>query len=242
MDSAASVAMHSAAPGIDITEFLIRLGFAALFGVSIGFERQWRLRAAGMQTTGLVAVGAALFALLDIANSSSDTTRIVAGVVTGVGFIAGGVIFRSGLGVTGLNTAATMWSTAAVGALAGFGYEQAAGAAAGMVIFLNLVLQPLADLINARARRFQGGETIYTLIVHCERDSQSAVGAAILGAISGAALSLQSLTRKHAEDDCVNLQADIYSPKPDDARIEELSRRLLSMPGVKQSEWRSAAA
>ena len=82
--------------------------------------------------------------------NAGDTTRIVAGVVTGVGFIAGGVIFREGVNVTGLNTAATIWSTAAVGALAGFGLWREATAGAIAILLLNLLLQPLADAIDAR--------------------------------------------------------------------------------------------
>ncbi len=135
-----------------IGAFLARLGLAALLGIAIGFERQWRQRATGLHTSSLVSIGAALFALLDEVLNAGDTTRIVAGVVTGVGFIAGGVIFRSGVNVTGLNTAATIWATAAVGALAGFGYWGEAAAGAVLIILLNLVLQPLADRIDARTR------------------------------------------------------------------------------------------
>ena len=221
-------------------EFFTQLGLAAGLGIAIGFERQWRQRAAGLHTSSLVAVGAALFALLDTMMNAGDTTRIVAGVVTGVGFIAGGVIMRSGLNVTGLNTAATIWATAAVGALAGLDLRWEAAIAAGTIILLNLLLQPLADGINARARRLQSAETVYTLTILCSTESQSAVSEAIVQAISGSSLSLQSLTRHHAEDDQVKLEAEVFSTKSDDARINELSTRLLSFPGVQRTDWRSA--
>lgn len=133
-------------------EFLIRLGVAAALGIAIGFERQWRQRAAGLHTSSLVAVGAALFALLDGLLRAGDMTRIVAGVVTGIGFVAGGVILRSGFNVTGLNTAATIWATAAVGALAGFGLTVEAAAGAAVIILLNVLLQPLAAFIDARSK------------------------------------------------------------------------------------------
>lgn len=135
-----------------LAEFLSRLAVAAALGIAIGFERQWRQRAAGLHTSSLVAIGSALFALLDLTLKAGDTTRIVAGVVTGVGFIAGGVILRSGVNVTGLNTAATIWATSAVGALAGFGLWRESAIAAGVIIFLNLVLQPLANAIDARTQ------------------------------------------------------------------------------------------
>jgi putative Mg2+ transporter-C (MgtC) family protein len=135
---------------LTIAVFLARLGVAAALGIAIGFERQWRQRATGLHTSSLVAIGAALFALLDQTIGAGDTTRIVAGVVTGVGFIAGGVILRSGVNITGLNTAATIWATAAVGALAGFGFWAEAVSGAAAIILLNLLLQPLADAIDAR--------------------------------------------------------------------------------------------
>lgn len=137
---------------LTILEFLARLGVAALLGTAIGFERQWRQRATGLHTCSLVAIGAALFALLDSTIAAGDTTRVVAGVVTGVGFIAGGVILRSGANISGLNSAATIWATAAVGALAGFGYWREAAAGAIAIVLLNLVLQPLADAIDARTQ------------------------------------------------------------------------------------------
>ncbi|MBV9719330.1 MAG: MgtC/SapB family protein [Candidatus Eremiobacteraeota bacterium] len=136
-----------------VVEFIARLAIAAGLGIAIGFERQWRQRAAGLHTSSLVSIGSALFALLDVTIGAGDTTRIVAGVVTGVGFIAGGVIFRSGFNVTGLNTAATIWATAGVGALAGFGLWPQATAGAAAIILLNLLLQPLADAIDARTTR-----------------------------------------------------------------------------------------
>jgi putative Mg2+ transporter-C (MgtC) family protein len=138
---------------LTISTFVARLSIAALLGIAIGFERQWRQRATGLHTSSLVSIGAALFALLDTTIGAGDTTRIVAGVVTGVGFIAGGVIFRSGINVTGLNTAATIWATAGVGALAGFGFWQEAAAGAVVIILLNLLLQPLADAIDARTQQ-----------------------------------------------------------------------------------------
>jgi putative Mg2+ transporter-C (MgtC) family protein len=138
---------------VTVAEFVSRLAIAAGLGIAIGFERQWRQRAAGLHTSSLVSIGSALFALLDVTIAPGDTTRIVAGVVTGVGFIAGGVIFRSGFNVTGLNTAATIWATAGVGALTGFGLWPQAAAGAAAIILLNLLLQPLADAIDARTGR-----------------------------------------------------------------------------------------
>lgn len=119
--------------------FLERLAVATALGLAIGFERQWRQRTAGLHTITLVAVGAALFTALPELLGSSDIMRVAAQVVTGVGFLAGGVILREGFNVKGLVTAATLWSTAAVGALAGTGLEFQAMVGAAVIFMVNLL-------------------------------------------------------------------------------------------------------
>ena len=93
------------------TEFTIRLLSAAIAGLLIGFERQWNNKSAGIRTNTLVAIGAALFVLLsiNITKDSGDVTRIIGQVVTGIGFLGAGIIFKEGLNVRGLTTAATVW-------------------------------------------------------------------------------------------------------------------------------------
>src|SRR5262245_28054278 len=102
------------------TAFLLHAGAAALMGTAIGLERQWGQHSAGLRTNALVAFGAALFVSLPGLLGGTPTASHLAGqVVTGVGFLGGGVILREGLTIRGLNTAATLWCSAAVGALAG---------------------------------------------------------------------------------------------------------------------------
>lgn len=222
-------------------ELFVRLGIAALLGAFIGFERQWRQRSAGLHTTSLVAIGAALFTLLDIVMGAGDRTRIVAGVVTGVGFIAGGVILRTGANVSGLNTAATMWATAAVGALAGFGLWAEAFAGAAAIILLNCVFQPVADAIDARAHARQAAETRYKLSALCRPESQDAAASAILDAAGGSTIGLQSIERRRTDDGFISLRAAIYSPKANDRAVETLCGQLLSLSGVEASEWQKSA-
>ncbi|HEX3457234.1 MAG TPA: MgtC/SapB family protein [Candidatus Baltobacteraceae bacterium] len=223
---------------LTVLEFLTRFGLAALLGIAIGFERQWRQKRAGLHTEGLIAIGAALFAMLDFI-LPGDNTRIIAGIVTGVGFLGGGVIFRTEANVTGINTAATIWGTAAIGAFAGLGLWWEASIAAGGVIVMNLILERLEELVNRRAD--QRGEVIYKFSARYRPESQHAVGQEIFAAISGSPLSLQSLMRHNADGDCIDLRAEIYSPQPDDQRIEGLSTQVLAMAGVVSAEWRSAS-
>jgi putative Mg2+ transporter-C (MgtC) family protein len=111
-------------------------------GLAIGLVRQLRRRSAGLQTSALITVGAALYATIAPSFGAVGDLRIIANVVTGVGFLAGGVILKDGMSVSGLNTAATMWSAAAVGALAGVGLFNEAVSGAAVIVVLNAGLEP----------------------------------------------------------------------------------------------------
>uniref|UniRef100_UPI004038E96C MgtC/SapB family protein n=1 Tax=Prevotellamassilia timonensis TaxID=1852370 RepID=UPI004038E96C len=111
------------------TTYLVRLGCAFVLGTIIGVERQMRQRNAGLRTNILVAVGAAAFTILSYAMTSGngDPSRVAAQIVSGIGFLGGGLIIKDGLTVRGLNTAATIWCSAACGTLSGVGlYAEAA--------------------------------------------------------------------------------------------------------------------
>jgi putative Mg2+ transporter-C (MgtC) family protein len=134
-------------------EFLTRLAVGAFLGLLIGFERQWRGRPAGLHTTGLVAAGAAIFSAIQPALGTGTSDRVIANIVTGIGFLAGGVILREGSNISGLNTAGTIWATAAVGVLAGIGLFREATGAAIVVIAINVLMNPIENAVNARVAR-----------------------------------------------------------------------------------------
>jgi len=101
----------------DFLDTLISLFVAFVFGTLIGAERQYRQRSAGLRTNVLVAVGAAAF--VDLAErlaGPEGAVRVIAYVVSGIGFLGAGAIMKEGMNVRGLNTAATLWASAAVGA------------------------------------------------------------------------------------------------------------------------------
>lgn len=109
-----------------LLEMVLRFLLATALGAAIGYQRERAGKTAGLRTHMLVSCGAALFTLVSIYGFGSggvDISRVAAGVVVGVGFIGGGVIFRGARGeeVAGLTTAATIWVTAAIGLAAGAG-------------------------------------------------------------------------------------------------------------------------
>jgi putative Mg2+ transporter-C (MgtC) family protein len=149
---AKTVDMTMNQPGL---ELLVRVGLATLLGVVIGLERQWRSRMAGLQTMALVSMGSALFTIMGAYAfpDQGDRNRVAAQIVTGIGFLGAGVIIKAGMTVFGLNTAATLWATAAVGALCGVWMWREAIVGAVLVLFTNGLLYPLAKWIDRRPRK-----------------------------------------------------------------------------------------
>ncbi|MCD0470463.1 MgtC/SapB family protein [Flavobacterium sp. JAS] len=136
------------------TEFFTRLVIALFAGLLIGFERQWHHKETGLKTNMLVATGAAAFVLLSIKVAGTapniDVTRITAQVVMGVGFLGAGVIFREGANVHGLNSAATIWCSAAIGCIAASGYFAEALICTFLVVIVNTVLEPVESWLRNR--------------------------------------------------------------------------------------------
>jgi len=107
---------------------LLNLFLAALAGGAIGLEREYRDKSAGFRTMILIAVGSCLFTILssEMASGYADSTRIAAAIVTGIGFLGGGVILKDGVSVHGMTTAASIWTVSALGMAMGVGHYEVA--------------------------------------------------------------------------------------------------------------------
>jgi putative Mg2+ transporter-C (MgtC) family protein len=126
-----------------------RLAFAAALGAFIGLERELRGYPAGVRTVALVALGAALFT--DVSQLLGEQDRVAAGIVTGIGFLGAGVIFREGYTVRGITTAATIWSAAAIGMAIGRELYLVAGLGA-VLVFILLEARPVVRRLDLLAR------------------------------------------------------------------------------------------
>ncbi len=134
-----------------IMEIVARLVLAAVCSAAVGFEREAAQKAAGLRTHTLVGVGAAIFTIASIVGfEGADQSRVAAQIVTGIGFLGAGAIFREGAFVKGLTTAAGLWAVAALGLAAGSGSYALAGI--GTVVVLT-VLYALRAADAAVARR-----------------------------------------------------------------------------------------
>lgn len=122
-------------------QWLLRLTVAAVLSGLVGWQREATHKPAGLRTHVLVGMGAALFTLAGIEGfQGGDESRIAAQVVTGVGFLGAGAIFKEGANISGLTTAAGLWAVAAIGITSGAGIVSGAILAAGITLFVLIVL------------------------------------------------------------------------------------------------------
>ena len=148
--------------------FLNRLICALVAGIAIGLERQLRNRNAGLAVNALVAVGACIFILTSesviataIQNGgpvNNDNLRVLSQVVTGIGFLGAGVIMKNGLTIHGLNSAATIWCSAAVGWLCGYGMWRYAAISVAVILFINWIVKNFEILVEKKNKEKENGD------------------------------------------------------------------------------------
>ena len=236
-------------------EMLLRLGSGVGLGAVIGFERQYRARMAGLRTNALVAAGATLFVLLSahgFTGNSADPTRVAAQIVSGIGFLGGGVILREGLTVRGLNTAATLWCSAAVGALCGAGLYSVAAAGTVAVIAVNIVLRPLGRVVDRRPDTGAETPTSYEFLAVTTDEAEPHVRALLVQALGRTDFALRSVTSvnigngsDHSSDSNgtgrgrVEVRAQLSAEQRDDKQLETAISRLSLEPSVTSVRWQT---
>lgn len=223
-----------------ILEFVLRLGSAILMGAAVGLERQWRQRMAGTRTNALVAAGAAAFVMC--AFMVRDTTRseaqIVSYVVSGVGFLGAGVIFKDAGSVRGLNTAATIWCSAAIGAISGLGNPLHALILTAGVLGTNVVLRPLAYRLYPAHAAGEEQEATYGFELICRPEDEAHMRALLLQAMSRSALTLTGLCSEDIEGaPKMKVTAQIKGLGRQDEALEQLVVRLSLEAGVSSVSW-----
>ena len=222
--------------------FTINIAAALLLGAMLGLERQYRGHPAGLRTNALVSVGAALFVSLAtpfLLNDASSPTRMASYVVSGIGFLGGGVILREGFNVRGMNTAATLWCSGAVGALCGSGFVAHALVGAFAVLAIHLGLRPIAHWIDAQRKSSPDVETAYQVRVTCEERDQAIVRSIVLRHVNvSRKMTVQGIaTHDRSEDGRVRVIADIFAVERSDRAMDELVGRLNIEPGVVGVSW-----
>lgn len=226
---------------IATVEAALNLGVAVGLGGLIGAERQLRQRMAGLRTNALVALGAASFVTFAATfDHEASPTRVAAQVVSGIGFLGAGIIFRDGFSVSGLNTAATLWCSASVGLLSGRGEPGLAAVAAAFVILINFGFRPLSRALK-RISRARAGANGFEIALVCREESESQVRSMIVQSVAASGLHLAEL----GSDDLdragrVAVRAVVAGGSNGQAAIETLAGRLSLDPAVLSVRWGQA--
>jgi putative Mg2+ transporter-C (MgtC) family protein len=236
-------------------DFSIRLGVALFLGGVIGIERQWRQTRAVLKTNALVSIGAALFVMNSLMTpGDSSPTRVAAQIVSGVGFLGGGIILREGASISGLNTAATLWCSAAVGTLAGSGAMFQAYLGAFAVVLTNLALRPLVEQIkggpgsrtpsfhSATIQRGKPKEPAgYRCVILCYSKDELKIRNLLLEIINQDSLLLNALQSRDiggpTETGITEIQVDVMMVKRDDQLIEQFVELIKLEGQVNTVSW-----
>jgi putative Mg2+ transporter-C (MgtC) family protein len=193
-----------------------------------------------MRTNGLVCLGAALFVSLShMVDHEASPTRIAAQVVSGIGFLGGGVILREGLNVRGLTTAATLWCSGAVGTLAGAGQLLPALIGTAAILVLNLALRPLVQRIDARMRTAVEVETLYRVKVVCGHHQEAIIRSIFMRHINAQPhMLLQGVaTQDMGAGDQAAVVAEVCSTQRNDRYMEDVVARMSIEPTVSAVSW-----
>ncbi len=211
---------------------------AFVLGTLIGAERQYRQRTAGLRTNVLVAVGAAAFVDLGQRIGHADgAIRIVAYVVSGVGFLGAGVIMKEGMNVRGLNTAATLWCSAAVGALSGVDLAAEAALVTAAVLAGNTLLRPLVNAINRIPIDERDTEATYEVRATTDTGRLSEVRDLLVERLEAAHYPVSEVDVEERGEDDVEVVATLVSTAIEPEEIEAVIAKLGAADGIRRATW-----
>ncbi len=213
------------------------LAAAFVFGTLIGAERQYRQRSAGLRTNALVAVGAAAFVDFGLRIGGPASTQVMAYVVSGIGFLGAGAIMKEGLNVRGLNTAATLWCSAAVGAGSGAGLVIESAMLTGFVIAGNTLLRPLVNRINRIPIDEETGEATYEVRLSVKADEAGDTREALIEALEAAHYPVADVNADERGDDTVEIVATLVATAVVPKELNAVIAALESRPGVVHATW-----
>ena len=219
------------------------LATAFVLGGLIGLERQYRQRNAGLRTNVLVATGAAAFVDLGLRMAGPDSAvRVVSYVVSGIGFLGAGVIMKEGMQVRGLNTAATLWASAAVGACAGGGQKLEAALVAAFVLAGNTFLRPLAQFVNRLPIRPGETEALYRLHVVCRPQAVAEVRDLLAEECERHHYPIRDIEVLTETEDTFELAASLTAMSADEAELDAIVAHLEHSAFVESATWSASAA
>jgi putative Mg2+ transporter-C (MgtC) family protein len=222
----------------DFLDTLVSLTVAFVFGTLIGAERQYRQRSAGLRTNVLVAVGAAAF--VDLANHLSGedgSVRVISYVVSGIGFLGAGAIMKEGMSVRGLNTAATLWASAAVGSCAGADMIAQSALLTAFVLAGNTLLRPLVNAIDRFPLNERASEATYEVILTTDSNSAAVLKETLVEKLDAAKYPVREVNEVHRAENTVEIAATLVSLAVDPEELDAVVAVLSRLPGVQHAAW-----
>ena len=226
----------------DFLDTLVSLLTAFVFGTMIGAERQYRQRSAGLRTNVLVAVGASAFVDLAYHLAEADgAVRVIAYVVSGIGFLGAGAIMKEGMNVRGLNTAATLWASAAVGCCAGADMVAQAALLTVFVLGGNTLLRPLVNAIDRIPIDEQASEASYDVVVTTDAASVAAVRELLLEKLEAANYPVRDIDVTYRTSDTAEIVATLVSQSIEPEELDAVVAGLAGQPGVRHATWQTRA-
>lgn len=222
----------------DFLDTLVSLTAAFVLGTLIGAERQYRLRTAGLRTNVLVAVSAAAFVDLAMQLADADgAVRVIAYVVSGIGFLGAGVIMKEGMNVRGLNTAATLWGSAAVGCCAGADMLAQAVTLTAFVLAGNTLLRPLVNAINRSPLDERASEATYEIRLTVDAAAIDAVRDLLVEKLEAASYPVSDVNVIERAEDVVEIVATLVSTAVNAKELDAVTADLARRPGVRHATW-----
>ena len=227
---------------MEFLDLALRIFTGLALGAAIGFERQLRSRTAGVRTNALVSLGSSLFVIMgafSFSGAEADPTRVAAQIVSGIGFLGAGVIMKQGASISGLNTAATLWASAAVGALAGGGMLLVAVGGTVAIVLSNILLRPLGRLLD-RSRGTASREPVateYEFVVRSAADAEVSVRSKVVAALQHPEFTVHSLEANDVAPGEVELTARLVSLERNDGALEAAIADVVPVPEVTSVRW-----
>lgn len=213
---------------------------AFVLGTAIGAERQYRQRTAGLRTNALVAIGAAAFVDLgQRLGGDVESIRIIAYVVSGIGFLGAGVIMKEGMNVRGLNTAATLWCSGAVGSIAGSDMVAEAVLLTTLVIAANTLLRPLVDAINRFPLEGRTIEATYIVLLTAPADQAGPIGDLLTDHLEAATLPVAELDVTERGEGRVEIAAKLVATNVDSHELDAIVEHLSRIHGITHATWQA---
>lgn len=219
-------------------DFLIRITLCFILGSLIGLERQYRRKNVGIRTITLVSLGSFLFVSISNLLATGDVTRIAAQVVSGIGFLGAGVILRDGTNIRGLNTAATLWCSAAIGALTALGLLIEALIGVSYILMANLFLRFVSRKL---LRKTIHSKIInYNITIFCNEDKENQIKNTLLQRLKHNQISIKSFSNKKTDNQTqLEIQMDVESNFSED--INTIINRLCLEPGIISIKYNNEA-